>query len=906
MPQGLSDLQNLVVLALQHSTASNSEVGQPVSTSSGAGFTGNVPAFDNNPNLKEVYLSSNSLSGGIPNSFMRNVENKDAEVVVDLAGNSITGSLPSILNQFSSLEIYLAGNKISDLDDSFCENAGWMNGGVELNGCDSILCPAGYYNEFGRQTNNGNLCQLCPFTFTAPYLGSTECAPDSNDYNEREILQKFYKATSGKRWYDADNWMNDDVSICDWHGIFCEEKSGEMVVTEIHLPSNKMQGTIPPLIFNLQSLKMLNVRDNKVDLELFAMPATPALRELYLDNTLLSSLKGIGNAINLRTLHAQDNDYNGEPVPDELFDLEHLRHVYISGSNIAGELSPNIAELQHLREFFAHGNNLTGEIPSSIGNLGNLEVLVLSENLFVGPLPYTISNLSALQSLFIDSLTRKSAGLSGPLPLFEGMPNLKQIYLNGNSFTGEIPNNFLGDAGLLDGDELSEEGAAILERKKHKINIGLRGNRIEGSVPGFLSQFERLNIDLSDNLITSIDEELCEMEAWMSNDVGKYECDAILCPAGTYNQYGRQTNARALCKECDGGENFDYLGATKCMAEIKKREREILELFYNECGGRKWKQNDNWMDDEIDICNWYGIECSNGGTVESIALGANNVVGVPPKEIFELDNLKYFWLYSNPVKFSFDGIGQARRLQSLLLDSTGLESLEGIGQAYNLEDLDLRFNKLKGTIPSEISNLVNLESLTLSDNELTGELPSFVRMHRLKALRLSSNDLTGKLPTFASNHKLKYIDMSDNRISGTIEPSFLDTVDINKSIYIDLSRNRIEGKIPRELARFEDMTIYLKDNYLYGIEGDVCKNDDWNDGDVGEYGCDAILCAPGSYAAGKGRQAAGGSACQECEDAKYFGQSQCIDLRDYYSSAVSKGVGMASIFIVASAAMMLL
>jgi len=166
-------------------------------------------------------------------------------------------------------------------------------------------------------------------------------------------------------------------------------------------------------------------------------------------------------------------------------------------------------------------------------------------------------------------------------------------------------------------------------------------------------------------------------------------------------------------------------------------------------------------------------------------------------------------------------------------------------------------------------------------------------MHRLKSLRAANNHLTGILPNFEANHRLKNIDLSDNRISGSISTSFLESVRTSETLYIDLSSNRIEGKVPGELARFGKMTIYLKDNYLFGIERDVCDNSLWNDGDVGEYSCDAILCPPGTFAPGKGRQSLGDSECVACKDAKFYGQSQCVDLQDFYSSAFGKGVGMA-------------
>jgi Leucine-rich repeat (LRR) protein len=893
IPEGISDLQNVEVIALQHVSGNGAVAGAPIVSASELGLSGKVPSFDNNPKLRELYLSFNNLSGVIPNSFLRAIDSKSDEIIVDLAGNAITGSIPLSLNQFTRLSLYVAGNQISQMSESTCSNFGWMSGRVEKSGCDAILCPIGFYNEFGRQTTDDNPCQPCPFTFTASYYGSTSCTPDSTDYNERQILTKFYHATGGSKWIDADKWLEDKVSICDWHGVFCEDQAsqgGSMVVTEIHLPSNKLQGTVPPQIFNLRHLRMFNVRDNKVDVQLYAMREGPALQELYLDYTNLSSLKGIGRATNLKTLHVQQNNLRGEQIPDELFTLTGLKHLYISDANLSGPLSSKIGNLKQLEELYCHGNDLSGEIPLSIGDLVNLQVLVLSENLFVGPLPDTISKLTQLESLFIDSFTRRSAGLSGPLPSFEGMPVLRQLYLNSNSFTGTIPESFLSNQELILSDSLSPQAIAASARRKQRINVGLKGNRLEGSIPASLSKFQRLNIDLSDNLITSIDEELCIIDPWMGGDVGNYGCNAILCPIGYFNLYGRQTNALNPCKPCEGAEQSQYLGATKCLSEIKQKERDILELFYEKCGGNNWKNKDGWLQEGTDICNWHGISCSNGGSVDTIDLGANNVIGTPPIEIFELENLKYLWLYSNPIKFSFKGIGRARRLESLLLDSTGLESLEGVGNAYQLVDLDVRFNNLKGQIPDEISNLVNLENLSLSDNKFTGSLPSVSRMHRLKSLRAENNGFTGLLPSFEENYKLKTLDLSGNKISGNIPSSFLESVSPDESIYIDLSRNRIEGSVPGELARFEKMTIYLKDNYLFGIERDICDNLQWNEGDVGRYSCDAVLCPAGTYAPGTGRQSLGGSKCVDCKLAKYYGQSQCVDLQDFYSSAFSRGI----------------
>ena len=96
------------------------------------------------------------------------------------------------------------------------------------------------------------------------------------------------------------------------------------------------------------------------------------------------------------------------------------------------------------------------------------------------------------------------------------------------------------------------------------------------------------------------------------------------------------------------------------------------------------------------------------------------------------------------------------------------------------------------------------------------------------------------------------------------------------------------------------MTIYLKDNFLVGIVQEVCSMDEWNGKDVGSHGCNAIVCPPGTYVPGKGRESLGGSLCQECEEATFYGQSMCTDLLEFYSSASSKYIHTALSIVAAT------
>ena len=90
---------------------------------------------------------------------------------------------------------------------------------------------------------------------------------------------------------------------------------------------------------------------------------------------------------------------------------------------------------------------------------------------------------------------------------------------------------------------------------------------------------------------------------------------------------------------------------------------------------------------------------------------------------------------------------------------------------------------------------------------------------------------------------------------------------------MDLSDNMLTGKVPGSLSRIRDVTIYLRDNQIVGIDQSLCSNDGWNKGDVGSFQCDGILCPSGTYAI-NGRASKSGS-CESCNKNKYYGGSTC-------------------------------
>ena len=860
IPPQITSLPFLTVLSLQQVQPPPSN--GLFSSGGGGGMTGGLPALDGLPRLRELYLAWNHFSGTIPDNFLQGIIDKSQTITADISNNLLDGSIPSTLAVFNDLRLYAEGNTIEGISSAVCNKYNWMNGEV-AKGCDAILCSPGTFNDYGRRIDSATPCEICTYPGSSMNYGSTSCGPVlAETFDDRSILFELYNSAGGKNWLNGSGWVNDNVPVCNWYGISCEPlgAQGTMTVTEISLKDNNLIGIVPSILYHLPSLKKLNLAGNNIAMRFDAIFRASKLEYLNLDRTAVTILDGIGKGTSLQYLQLSNNAFGWKPLPDELFALTALTDLNLENARLAGTIPTQIGLLSNLVRLNLVGNDFSGQIPSEIGSLGTLELLELSNNDFYGPLPSNIGNLTSLVYLFVDNYKSNTVGISGLLPSFSTMPALRYLHFEQNQFTGTIPQDFLSG----------------VSNPSDTIEVLLGGSNLIGTIPSSLSKFDKMNIDLSDNLITGIGSGLCQKSNWWNGDVGKYSCDGILCPPGEFSSpFGRQDSLDTKCEKCPGAEGSLYYGVSTCLSIEKQKEKIILENLYKATGGDQWTNNDGWLNSAFDICTWYGISCREGSTVESILLGSNNLVGTIPSEIFQLPNLKFLWLYSNPIEFKFDGIGLATNLRSLLLDSTLLQSLDGIGNARSVVDIDIRFNNLSGKLPTlELEVLTSLQSFSASENSFTGPIPHFSGSRMLNTLRLGNNQLTGTLPSFSTHAEMKSLDFSDNKIMGSIPSNFLAAANPKQSIFLDLSNNQLTGTVPSELSRFSDLTIYLRDNMISGISPGLCNEKDWNGGDVGNFQCDGILCPSGTYS-DSGRASRNGAVCAPCSVNQYFGSTTC-------------------------------
>lgn len=617
-------------------------------------------------------------------------------------------------------------------------------------------------------------------------------------------------------------------------------------------------------------------------------------------------------------------------IPSAIYGMQNLERLHLGNNGIRGIISNEISKLSNLKYLSLEKNELTGDV-SAIGGLTKLNDLSLSENNFSGELVYneTIGLMGELYELDLSN-----AGLSGKLPDFAQNPKIKVVDLSNNNFSGSIPWTFFSS---IDPERFTY-GEFV-------------SNNIVGEIPASPMIQSIINkLYLQDNQITSIAPDLCFNEN---------NCNTILCKPGTFSLLGRDDEGY----QCNACPSAIYYGSIECETAPSNNpavsrqtfspspsptsrpsrqtqrspsrmpstmpspsmetpethtklsslspsaltpqpsrtltDRCIMMKLYDSCNGHLWHEQKFWTS-QHSICDWHGIECKTGSEdVKIISLAANNLSGAIPTELFQLKSLEKLSIYSNEIELNFDGIGNAKRLTHLLIDGTGLVSLDGVGQAQTLQVLSARFNKLKA-LPSELSMLTNLRKMSFTDNKIEVSISKLVIPENLEALLLGGNAISGRLDRFNPPPTVRYIDLSGNELYGSIPSFLLQGTPSSMDVEIDVSSNMLTGTLPAELARFQYLEFYVQDNQIQALQLELCEKTNWNGGNVEVYGCDAILCPKGhASAAGRAKKNRPCEECDKADEAPFLGATNCA--KKYIESAgMAHGIEMLRYIVSAS------
>jgi Leucine-rich repeat (LRR) protein len=560
----------------------------------------------------------------------------------------------------------------------------------------------------------------------------SSCVPTTNAgyIDDATALKRFFEVSDGPRWINSTNWMS-DANVCTWFGITCDASSKR--VTEITLPGNNLVGRIAKLVYQMESLTSIALKDNVIhdaDFPGFAEAAGKGgesqLQNFDLAGNSLTSLAGIGGApTTLQHLHLTENNLQGT-LPLELFSLTNIQNVFLSFNHLTGTLPTEIGKLEFLESLYLYSNDLTGTIPSEVGLLTTVKILTLAENKFTGSLPSQVSDMINLETFSAHNHILKKGKLTGSLPSFEKSPFLSEIKLDGNAIEGDIPSQ------LMDSSNVTSS----------LVTIGLSDNLLTGSLPTSLLKFSSLYLDVTGNQITEVDPKFCQQGAWMSGLVEELGCDALLCPENSWNIDGRATQD-LNCTECSSSLFF---GATVCESAPLPLMHDWVALarLYQALDGPHWNKTQGWKEldalldtsnwEEINatsfnVCLWHGIDCENGESVKGIALKNNGLVGTLPTEIFSMTGLKVLDLSLNTIQvdetLGLSAIANAKALLQIDLSGTKILNIQGIDTAPALTSVFLDGLELpNGPFPNQLLAMTRLEYLHLQYSGLTGTLPT--------------------------------------------------------------------------------------------------------------------------------------------------------------------------------------
>jgi hypothetical protein len=225
-------------------------------------------------------------------------------------------------------------------------------------------------------------------------------------------------------------------------------------------------------------------------------------------------------------------------------------------------------------------------------------------------------------------------------------------------------------------------------------------------------------------------------------------------------------------------------GLPGLQQQIPPSEYAALVDFYNSTQGSTWLGNANWNDPSAQ--SWYGVHVSG--------FQYDHQTG----QILSVGNVDEIILPGNRLLGSIpDSLGNLVNLRALELTGNQLSGSipDTLGDLVNLQDLHLDFNQLSGSVPDSLGNLMNLQDLQLEGNQLSGSIPDTLgKLANLTFLLLNSNQLSGEIPeSLGKLFRVTEISLAANQLSGSVPESLGKLANLQSLV---LHENQLSGNIP--------------------------------------------------------------------------------------------------------------
>lgn len=496
----------------------------------------------------------------------------------------------------------------------------------------------------------------------------------------------------------------------------------------------------------------------------------------------------------------------------------HVVSLDISGLNLSGALSGDLAHLRLLSNLSVAANQLSGHIPPQISALSGLRLLNLSNNFFNGTFPKELSLLKRLQVLDL-----YNNNMTGELPLtVADMPSLRHLHLGGNFFTGEIPPEYF--------------------RWESLEYLAISGNALEGAVPpeiGNLTSLRELYIGYYNgydgglppeigNLteLVRLDAASCGLSGEIPPEIGKLQkLDTLFLQVNSLSgSLTKEVGQLKSLRSMDLSNNMLSGEIPASFAELKNLT--LLNLFRNKLHGsipdfvgelpqlevlQLWENN--FTGSIPEKLGW-------NGNLQFLDLSSNKLTGTLPPDMCKGNNLHTLITLGNylfgPIP---ESLGECRSLGRIRMGDNFLNGSipKGLFGLPMLSQVELQDNFLEGEFPvTDGSVSANLGQISLSNNRLSGSLPpSIGNFSGVQKLLLDGNKFSGPIPAEIGRlQQLSKMDFSHNKLSGPITPEISRCKLLT---FVDLSRNDLSGAIPNEITGMRILNyLNVSKNHLVG------------------------------------------------------------------------------------------
>ncbi|KAM1053125.1 hypothetical protein FF1_000636 [Malus domestica] len=372
-------------------------------------LTGSIPdVFGNLSSLADVDLYDNQLEGAEPHSFSTLCSLQS----LDLSGNNLSGQFSRFVQilptcaQNSLESLWLYGNQLSGrIPESIGQMSKLENLGLGMNALEGLISES-HFSKLSRLSyldlSSNSLVLNFQSNWTPPFqlddisLGSCKMGP------------YFPKWLQSQNKYSSLNISNAGIVdiLPSWFwGTTC-------YMTSIILSHNQIGEMFTNLTMDFVNYPEVHLRSNQIEGQI----PTTLSHASYLDlsnNNISGSISFLCASGAMR-----------------------LRFLNLSYNNLSGELPECMTRLGNLVMLDLSSNALSGKIPSTIGSLFGIETLKLRSNEFVGELPLSLKNCTSLMVLDL-----ADNQLTGSIPKWLGasFQKLVILMLSSNHFNGSLP-----------------------------------------------------------------------------------------------------------------------------------------------------------------------------------------------------------------------------------------------------------------------------------------------------------------------------------------------------------------------------------------------------------------------------------------------------------------------------------